>query len=86
VKMIVRTEDRPGMLNQLTTALVNEQTNIRNLEARASDANSHDGAVIDMTLEVRDKKQLEKVVSAIRRISGVRDIERVHSTGRGQPE
>ena len=30
-----------------------------------------------MTLEVKDKKQLERVVSAIRRISGVRDIERV---------
>src|SRR5213075_778014 len=25
VKMMVHTEDRPGMLNQLTTALVNEQ-------------------------------------------------------------
>ena len=45
-----------------------------------------EGAVIDMTLEVRDKKQLEKVVSAIRRISGVRDIERVQGTGRGQQE
>ena len=31
-----------------------------------------------MTVEVRDKKQLERVVSAIRRISGVRDIERVN--------
>ena len=65
------------MLNQLTTALVNEQTNIRSLEARTGDQKSPDGAVIDMTIEVRDKKQLERVVSAIRRISGVRDIERV---------
>jgi guanosine-3',5'-bis(diphosphate) 3'-pyrophosphohydrolase len=80
VKMIVRAEDRPGMLNQLTTALLNEQTNIRSLEARTADSNSHDGATIDMTLEVRDKKQLEKVVSAMRRISGVRDIERVQGT------
>ena len=30
-----------------------------------------------MTVEVRDKKQLERVVAAIRRISGVRDVERV---------
>ena len=35
-------------------------------------------AIIDMTVEVRDKKQLERVVSAMRRISGVRDIERVN--------
>ncbi len=80
VKMLVHAEDRPGMLNQLTTVLFTEQTNIRSLEARADDDVRHtDGAIIDMTLEVRDKKQLERVVSAIRRISGVRDIERVHS-------
>jgi GTP pyrophosphokinase len=78
VKMVVHTEDRPGLLNQLTTALVNEQTNIRSLEARGSDDHAPDGAVIDMTVEVNDKKQLERVVSAIRRISGVRDVERVY--------
>jgi GTP diphosphokinase / guanosine-3',5'-bis(diphosphate) 3'-diphosphatase len=61
----------------LTTALVNEQTNIRSLEARAAESKLAEGAVIDITLEVKDKKQLERVVSAIRRISGVRDIERV---------
>ena len=58
--------------------LVNEQTNIRSLEARGGDSQSAGGAVIDMTLEVKDKKQLERVVSAIRRISGIRDIERVN--------
>jgi len=77
VKILIHTEDRPGMLNQLTQTLVNEQTNIRSLEARGGDLKSPDGAVIDITLEVTDKKQLERVVSAIRRISGVRDIERV---------
>ncbi len=79
VKILVHTADRPGLLNQLTSALLNEQTNIRSLEARGEDLQVADGAVIDMTLEVKDKKQLERVVSAIRRISGVRDIERVHS-------
>ncbi|HLX46426.1 MAG TPA: bifunctional (p)ppGpp synthetase/guanosine-3',5'-bis(diphosphate) 3'-pyrophosphohydrolase [Bryobacteraceae bacterium] len=78
VKIMVHTEDRPGMLNQLTSALVTEQTNIRSLEARPEDTHAADGAVIDMTLEVKDKKQLERVVSAIRRISGVRDIERIN--------
>jgi GTP diphosphokinase / guanosine-3',5'-bis(diphosphate) 3'-diphosphatase len=77
VKILIHTEDRPGLLAQLTTALANEQTNIRNLEARAAESKLAEGAVIDMTLEVKDKKQLERVVSAIRRISGVRDIERV---------
>ena len=78
VKMTVHTEDRPGMLNQLTTALLAEQTNISSLEARQDDSRSTEGAIIDMTVEVRDKKQLERIVSAMRRISGVRDIERVN--------
>ena len=39
-----------------------------------------DGAMIEMTVEVRDKKQLERVVTAMRRISGVRDVESSEST------
>jgi GTP diphosphokinase / guanosine-3',5'-bis(diphosphate) 3'-diphosphatase len=76
VKLLARTEDRPGMLSQITTALFTEQTNIRSLETHGSENDG--GAIIDMTLEVKDKRQLERVVSAIRRISGVRDIERVN--------
>jgi GTP pyrophosphokinase len=75
VRVVVHTDDRPGMLNQLTSVLFAEQSNIRSLEA-SSDDKRGDGAIIDMTLEVRDKKQLERVASAIRRISGVRDVER----------
>ena len=79
VKLMVHTEDRPGMLSQLTTALFSEQTDIRSLEARGDDERNADGAIIDMTVEIKDKKQLERVVSSIRRISGVRDIERINS-------
>jgi GTP diphosphokinase / guanosine-3',5'-bis(diphosphate) 3'-diphosphatase len=78
VKVLIHTEDRPGMLNQVTTALFDEQTNIRSLEARSEDGRGAEGAIIDMTLEVKDKRQLERVVSSIRRISGVRDVERIH--------
>jgi guanosine-3',5'-bis(diphosphate) 3'-pyrophosphohydrolase len=76
VKMTVSTDDRPGMLNQLTSLLFAEQCNIRSLEARADDRRNGEGAVIDMTVEIKDKKQLERIVSAIRRISGIRDVER----------
>jgi GTP diphosphokinase / guanosine-3',5'-bis(diphosphate) 3'-diphosphatase len=76
VKVMIYTDDRPGMLNQLTSVLFAEQSNIRSLEASADDKRGGDGAVIDMTIEIRDKKQLERVVNAVRRISGVRDVER----------
>jgi GTP pyrophosphokinase len=77
VKVMVYTDDRPGMLNQLTSVLFTEQSNIRSLEASSDQKRGADGAVIDMTVEIRDKKQLERVVAAIRRISGVRDVERI---------
>ena len=76
VKMTISTDDRPGMLNQLTSLLFAELCNIRSLEARGDDRRNGEGAVIEMTVEIKDKKQLERVVSAIRRISGVRDVER----------
>jgi GTP pyrophosphokinase len=75
VRIAVHTDDRPGMLNQLTSALFNEGANIRSLEAKTN--LDHDGALVEMTVDVRDKKQLEKLVAAMRRISGVRDVERL---------
>ena len=77
VRVVVRTDDRPGMLNQLTSLLSDENTNIRSLEAKSD--TDQDGGIVEMTVEVRDKKQLEKLVAAMRRISGVRDVERRYS-------
>ena len=75
VRIVIHTDDRPGMLNQLTGVLSDENTNIRSLEAKTE--TDHDGGVVEMTVDVRDKKQLEKLVAAMRRISGVRDVERL---------
>ena len=61
VRIVIHTDDRPGMLNQLTSVLSNENTNIRSLEAKTEA--DHDGGVVEMTVDVRDKKQLEKLVS-----------------------
>ena len=74
VRIVVHTDDRPGMLMQLTAVLADENANIRSLEAKTDV--DHDGGIVEMTVDVRDKKQLEKLVAAMRRISGVRDVER----------
>jgi len=76
VKLVVHTDDRPGVLNQLTSVLAEEESNIRSLEARADEAYNGDGAIIEMTIEVKDKKQLERIVAAMRRLGGIRDVER----------
>jgi guanosine-3',5'-bis(diphosphate) 3'-pyrophosphohydrolase len=75
VRIVVHTDDRPGLLHQLTSVLSDENTNVRSLEAK-TDGNN-DAALVEMTVDVRDKKQLEKLCSAMRRISGVRDVERL---------
>ncbi len=75
VKIVVHTDDRPGLLAQLTSVLSTENANIRSLEAKTEV--DHDGALVEMTVDVKDKKQLEKLVAAMRRISGVRDVERL---------
>jgi GTP diphosphokinase / guanosine-3',5'-bis(diphosphate) 3'-diphosphatase len=77
VKIVIHTDDRPGMLNQLTSVLSTENTNIRSLEAKTEMDGNATGALVEMTVDVKDKKQLEKLVSAMRRISGVRDVERL---------
>jgi len=77
VRLVVHSDDRTGLLAQLTEILSGEDVNIRRVEAR-SDDRLVDAAVVEMTVEVRDKKQLERVVSTMRRVPGVRDIERVH--------
>jgi GTP diphosphokinase / guanosine-3',5'-bis(diphosphate) 3'-diphosphatase len=77
VKVIIYTDDRPGILNQLTSILSAESSNIRSLEARTDTSRPDEAAIIDITMDVRDKKQLDRVVSSFRRIPGVRDIERV---------
>ncbi|MDQ6707682.1 MAG: ACT domain-containing protein, partial [Acidobacteriota bacterium] len=79
VHLLVHTDDRPGLLNQLTSVLSGENTNIRSLEAKTAIDQNSDAALVEMTADVKDKKQMEKLVAAMRRISGVRDVERLLS-------
>jgi GTP pyrophosphokinase len=77
VKLTACADDRPGILSQLTSVVFHEGSNIRTLEAQPDEARSDGSATINMVVDVRDKKQLERVIAALRRISGIRDIERV---------
>jgi (p)ppGpp synthase/HD superfamily hydrolase len=49
------------------------QSNIQNIEARSGD----NRAFIDVTLDIVDVEHLEKVVSSLRKIEGVYEVERV---------
>jgi GTP pyrophosphokinase len=66
-------DDRPGILNDITSILSGESVNIVGVESR-SDRTSP--ALIELRLEIRDVSQLERVMKAMRRISDVREVTR----------
>jgi guanosine-3',5'-bis(diphosphate) 3'-pyrophosphohydrolase len=73
VRVSVDVEDRPGLLAAITRVLAELDTDIRNAEART---HSDRTASIELTLRIQDLKHLERVVKAIRQVSGVIDVER----------
>ena len=73
VRIAVQVEDRPGVLAAITAVLASMNTDIRTAEARTFDDRT---AMIDLTLRIQDLKHLEKVVKAIRGVSGVIEVER----------
>jgi guanosine-3',5'-bis(diphosphate) 3'-pyrophosphohydrolase len=78
VHIAVEVEDRPGLLAAITSLLAGMSIDIRNAEARTFDDRS---GAIDLTLRVQDLKHLERIVRAIRGVTGVVKVER-HSVAR----
>ena len=74
VQLAIQTEDRPGLLKELTAALT-AKTNIRNIETRiGEDGNAH----IDITIDTTGKKHLEKLILAMRKVNGVNGVQRTY--------
>ena len=76
VRLRIFTEDRPGMLAGITGVISETGANIRTFESGGED---NTRARIEVALDVRDRKQLEHILSGIKRIPGVFDIERVYN-------
>ncbi len=72
VKLTVICDDRPGMLKDITAIASEENTNIRSMDTRSTDATAH----IELTLDAQDLKHLERLQLGLRRIAGVRDVVR----------
>jgi len=79
VKLAVLTKDRTGQLAALTNTIANIKTNIRN--ASTDDETLNDGTRrIDLTIDVNDLQHLERVVSALKGVEGVIEVERLNAT------
>ncbi len=76
VRLRIITEDRPGMIAGISNIISDTGANIRSFESGGDD---NTRARIEVALDVRDRKQLEHIIAAIKRIPGVFDIERVYN-------
>jgi GTP diphosphokinase / guanosine-3',5'-bis(diphosphate) 3'-diphosphatase len=73
VKLAMLTEDRQGMLADITATIAGVHSNIQNIEARSGDSHGN----IDVTLDIIDIDHMEKVISSLKKIEGVYQVERV---------
>jgi GTP pyrophosphokinase len=73
VRLTMEVEDRKGMLAEISARVSDINTNITNMEARTG-GDHH--ARIDMTVEIKDVKHLEKVIKSIKGVEGVLGVER----------
>jgi len=73
VKITVYCDDRTGMLKELTAVISDENTNIRGVELR-HDENGE--AVIEFLVEAEDVRHLNRIVLGLRRVDGVRTVQR----------
>lgn len=76
VHLLATTENRTGMLAGITNAIADIKTSIRDARANVS---KDDIGLIEVTVEVHDKKHLDKVISAIGHVPGVIAVERINT-------
>jgi len=73
VKLTVFSDDRAGILKQLTAIISDDNTNIRNIEAKTGEGS----ATIDIIVDINDVAHLNRIVTGLRRIPGIRDVQRI---------
>jgi GTP diphosphokinase / guanosine-3',5'-bis(diphosphate) 3'-diphosphatase len=76
VQLLIRAKDRPGLLAEITTVISGAGSNIRVLESRPDRLNAR----IEANIEIADRRQLETILTNIRKISGVYGVDRVYQT------
>jgi GTP pyrophosphokinase len=73
VKLTIFCDDRTGMLKELTAVISDDNTNIRAVDIKHDDAGE---AVIEFVVEAEDVRHLNRMVLGIRRVGGVRAVQK----------
>jgi GTP pyrophosphokinase len=73
ISLRLTTEDRPGMVADVTQAIAGVGTNIRDIRASLDDQGR---GQLALTAEIFDLKHLEKIIGALKAVKGVIEVER----------
>jgi len=73
VKLVMACDNRPGMVKAISTVISDANTNIRNMDAKTVE----DSATVEIVVDIADLKHLERILTGVRKIPGVRDVQRV---------
>jgi guanosine-3',5'-bis(diphosphate) 3'-pyrophosphohydrolase len=76
IELEVVSDDRPGLLADLTQAIAGEGSNIRRIDARSEEGQK---GFVSVSLETSDLKQLEKIVGKLKSVHGVREVIRKYN-------
>ncbi|MGA2261813.1 MAG: bifunctional (p)ppGpp synthetase/guanosine-3',5'-bis(diphosphate) 3'-pyrophosphohydrolase [Acidobacteriota bacterium] len=74
VRLNMAIEDRQGILAEITLAISNLKTNIR--ESRSTTTEGGRG-IVDLTVEINDVRHLQKIIKVLKSIRGIEDVTRV---------
>jgi GTP pyrophosphokinase len=74
VKLALDVQDRQGLLAKIVSAIADEKANIRNVDAKTFEGSD---ARITIVMAVADRAQMDRVIARVRKLEGVRDVERV---------
>jgi guanosine-3',5'-bis(diphosphate) 3'-pyrophosphohydrolase len=74
VKISVRTEDKPGLLANVSSSISATEANITHAEAITGDDKQ---ATLNFTIDIKDVEHLNRIIKNIETINGVLDVKRV---------
>lgn len=73
VRLSILSEDRQGVLARVTSAIADEESNIKNVSAQTFEGRK---GQITLTLDISDVNHLERILHRLRGIEGVHRVER----------
>ncbi|HJQ96681.1 MAG TPA: bifunctional (p)ppGpp synthetase/guanosine-3',5'-bis(diphosphate) 3'-pyrophosphohydrolase [Candidatus Polarisedimenticolaceae bacterium] len=74
VKLALDVQDRQGLLAKIVSAIADEKANIRNVDAKTFEGSD---ARITIVMAVSDRAQMDRVIARVKKLDGVRDVERI---------